>query len=77
MSIDYGVKGYIKGRVTLEVNFPIDDRDKEYLSCSMCIYYSKYDNKCKLNGGVCYFPTTHIAPTCPLEFEFDKKENEE
>lgn len=73
MSIDYGVKGYITGRVSLEVKFPVDDKGRDYLCCAMCLYYSKYDNKCKLNGGVCYFPTTYLAPTCPLIFDFDEK----
>ena len=73
-NFDDGVSGYVWGRYLVEVPFPIDKKGREHRYCAMCRYYSKYNNKCQLNGGVCYFPNECIAPTCPLSWEDEEKE---
>ena len=68
-----GVSEYIWGEYTVKVPFPKDKNGKEYRACAYCKYYSRYTSKCMLNDGVCYFPQTHIAPTCPLTFDDEEE----
>lgn len=72
---DSGVKGYIKGVATIEVNFPVDKNGKSCVSCSMCPYFAKYDCKCKLNDRLCHFPSTHVGWACPLNFTGEVEED--
>ena len=70
---DDGVKDYVHGEWLVKVNFPIDYKGRKYKCCAMCQYYSKYNNRCLLNEGVCFFPQDKIAPTCPLTFDDEEE----
>ena len=72
MSLDSGVKGYVKAIATVEVNFPIDDKGKEYVSCSYCPYLSANEKICRLNSEIVAFPKKYVGDHCPLEIEPQK-----
>lgn len=72
MSLDSGVMGYVKAKATVEVNFPIDDKGREYVRCVYCQYLSSNEKICRLNGEIVAFPKTKVGDHCPLEIEEQK-----
>ena len=73
---DSGVASYIKGRVTLEVNFPVDWRGKADVSCYQCDFFSRSSGKCNLNGRVSEYPQKYVGSYCLLEFEGNEGDDE-
>lgn len=72
MTIDSGVRGYVKGTATIVVNFPIDNKGREYVRCVMCPYLSNNEKICRLNGEIVAFPKVTVGDHCPLEIEEPK-----
>lgn len=73
-NFDSGVKRYIKGRATVEVNFPVDWRDNYDVSCKQCLYYIRATQRCALNQSIVEYPERYIGSNCPLEF-IEENEN--
>ena len=71
-----GVSRYIVGTATVEVNFPVDFRGVPYVRCSMCEFFSRNSNRCRLNGALCAFPEKYIGQNCPLKFDEKELNNE-
>lgn len=69
MELDRGVKRFITGRAVVEVKFPVDWNDREYVRCTMCQYLSSNNRICKLTSDPVYFPERTIGYDCPLNFE--------
>jgi hypothetical protein len=72
MSLDSGVKGYVKGTATITVHFPIDEKGREYVRCTMCPYLSSNEKICRLNGEIVAFPKQFRGDHCPLDIEEPK-----
>ena len=73
---DSGVKCYIKGRVTLEVSFPVDWRGNAEIACKHCEFFHRTTSKCGLNHHVVNFPEKYVGDHCPLvPVEEEEKEN--
>ena len=70
-NFDNGVSSYIKGRCTVEVNFPVDSRGKALVCCNQCTYYGRSSKTCELNKQVVNYPDNKIGYACPLEFKED------
>lgn len=66
-NFDSGVKKYIKGRVTLEVGFPVDWRDNPEIACKHCNFYVRATQRCGLNQQIVNFPERYVGEYCPLE----------
>ena len=62
-----GVKGYIKGRFTVEVGFPIDWNDRAEIACKHCPFLASNERKCLLNGEMVAYPHKYVGDHCPLE----------
>ena len=62
-----GVKRYIKARAVVEVNFPVDWRDKEEVACKHCQFYVRATQRCGLNQEVVNYPEYYVGYECPLE----------
>ena len=75
-NFESGVSAYIKGTCTIIVNFPIDLSGKSHICCAMCPHFAKYDNKCKINNGLCHFPDKYVSATCPLEITGEVEEEQ-
>lgn len=71
-----GVSSYIKGRCTVEVNFPIDNKGNADVSCNQCQFYGRTSKTCQLNKQVVNYPEKYIGVQCPLDFtgEIEKGE---
>lgn len=72
---DSGVSGFIKGRATIEVNFPVDWKGRADISCYQCDLFSRSTGKCSLTGRVSEYPQKYVGSYCLLEFE-ENGENE-
>ena len=66
-NFESGVKRYIKGRVTLEVGFPVDWRDNPEIACKHCRFFVRATNRCGLTQDVVNYPDKYVGETCPLE----------
>ena len=76
-NFDSGVKRYIKARAVVEVNFPVDWRDKEEVACKHCQFYVRATQRCGLNQEVVNYPELYIGYNCPLvPIEEGETENE-
>lgn len=73
-NFDSGVSGYITGRCTIEVHFPIDARGHEDVCCDQCPYYGRASKTCQLNKAVVNYPEKFTGIHCPLEFTGEIKE---
>lgn len=67
MSIESGVKNYVRAHAVIDVNFPVDFKDREYVCCAFCYYYA--EPRCRLNGEIPAFPHKYVGQKCPLEIE--------
>lgn len=76
-NFDSGVKGYIKGACTVEVNFPIDIKGNPDVSCKQCPFYRQNYRRCGLNDSIVAFGEKYIGQNCPLQFTGEIKEEEE
>lgn len=68
-SFDSGVKRYIVGTYTVEVNFPVNWKDQPDVRCEMCEYYSRAGHSCRLNHALVEYPDKFVGSQCPLTFE--------
>lgn len=64
---DSGVKRYIKARVTLEVGFPVDWKDRADISCKQCPFYVRATQRCGLNQELVNYPEHYVGENCLLE----------
>ena len=64
---DNGVASYIKGRVTLEVGFPVDYKGRAEIACKHCRFFVRATMRCGLNQEVVNFPDSYVGTACPLE----------
>lgn len=81
-NFDSGVMKYIKGRVTLEVGFPVDWRGNAEIACKHCNFFVRATQRCGLNQQIVNFPEKYVGDYCPLELvveetveEGEEKEN--
>ena len=68
-----GVKRFITGKAVVTVHFPVDFKDREYISCTQCQYLSSNERICQLNKKPVQFPHKYVGYDCPLILE---EENE-
>ena len=66
-NFDTGVKGYVKARAVVEVNFPIDWKDNVEIACKHCNFYVRATQRCGLNQTIVNFPEKFVGEYCPLE----------
>jgi hypothetical protein len=66
-NFDSGVMKYIKGRVTLEVGFPVDWRGNAEIACKHCNFFVRATQRCGLNQQIVNFPEKYVGDYCPLE----------
>lgn len=66
-NFDTGIKGYVKARTVVEVNFPIDWRDSVEIACKHCPFYVRATQRCGLNQMVVNYPEKFVGEYCPLE----------
>ena len=64
-----GVKSFIKGKAEIEVNFPVDFKDKADISCRHCPYLSSNERMCQLNKQPVQYPSRFVGAYCPLKIE--------
>ena len=64
-----GVKSFIKGKAEIEVNFPVDFKDKADISCRQCPYLSSNERMCQLNKQPVQHPSRFVGVCCPLKIE--------
>ena len=74
-NFDSGVKRYIKARAVVEVNFPVDWRDRAEIACKHCQFYVRATQRCGLNQQIVNYPDSYIGYECPLK-AIDEKEEE-
>lgn len=71
-----GVKRYIRGRAELNVFFPVDFRDKEYVDCAHCRLFSRSSGRCNWTSEIIPFPDRAVGFECPLEREDEDDEGD-
>ena len=72
-----GVARYIKAVAVVEVNFPVDFKGREEISCKHCQFYVRATQRCGLNQEVVNFPEYYVGHKCPLvPVEEEKTKNE-
>ena len=74
-NFESGVSRYIKGRATVEVNFPVDWRGNAEIACKHCDYFHSTSRKCGLNHHVVNFPEKYVGEYCPLVPVEERNEN--
>lgn len=72
---DSGVASYIVGTAEVSVAFPVDLRGNPHVTCSMCKYFSRTSQRCRLNDSICEFPEKYIGSNCPLSFADERKDD--
>lgn len=68
-NFDSGVKGYVTGKYTIRVHFPIDFKDNAEICCRHCPFLSSNERMCQLNKEPVAFPNKFVGYNCPLEVE--------
>ena len=64
-----GVKRYIAAVAVVEMRFPVDFKDRSYVCCDQCDFYSRSGKRCNLTRKVCEFPEKYVASHCPLQWD--------
>lgn len=64
-----GVKGYIYGKATVHVHFPVDFRNQADISCYQCPFFSRNSCMCQLNKKIVNYPERYVGVDCPLELD--------
>lgn len=62
-----GVKSYITGECTIQVHFPVDDKDRAEICCRHCPYLSSNERMCQLNKEPVAYPNKYVGDKCPLK----------
>lgn len=75
-NFESGVASYIKGRVTLEVGFPVDYRGNAEIACKHCNFFVRATGRCGLNQEIVDYPDKYVGRCCPLERIDEEKETE-
>ena len=66
MSLETGVKRFIKARAMIEVAFPVDWNERKYVCCVQCPYLSSNKRMCQLNKQPVQFPQRYVGYNFPL-----------
>ena len=66
-NFDNGVAGYVKGRATVTVGFPVDSKGKDDIACKHCGFYIRATQRCALNQEIVNYPEKYVGAKCPLE----------
>lgn len=66
-NFDSGVSGYITGKATVEVHFPVDHNGNAEIACRFCQYYRQNYRICGLNGEIVAYGEHFVGDSCPLE----------
>lgn len=66
MSLENGVKRFVKARTAIEIAFPVDWNGREYICCAQCPYLSSNERMCQLNKRPVQFPQKYVGYDCPL-----------
>ena len=66
-NFDSGVASYIKGRVMVEVSFPVDKKGRSEIACKHCRFFVRATMRCGLNQEVVNYPDYYVGDHCPLE----------
>jgi hypothetical protein len=69
-----GVAGYVVGKATVEVHFPIDFRGNVEIACKHCPFLSNNERICQLNKKPVAYPHKYVGNDCPLKAVEDKYE---
>ena len=64
---DSGVKGYVTGKATVYVHFPISWKGERDISCKQCKFFRVTSRSCALNDAVCAYPEKYVGDECPLD----------
>lgn len=67
-TFETGVKSYIVGTATIEVNFPVNWRGEPDVRCELCECYSRSGHSCRINHRIVEYPDKYIGSMCPLNF---------
>lgn len=65
-NFESGVAGYVRAYAVIEVNFPIDFKGNEEISCRHCPYLSSNERMCQLNKEPVAYPNKYVGSKCPL-----------
>lgn len=75
-NFDSGIKKFIKAYAVVEVNFPVDWKDKSEIACKHCDFYIRATQRCALNQKIVNNPEHFVGEYCPLT-PIEEKENED
>lgn len=67
MGLDSGVSRFVTASCTITVNFPVDEKGREYVACRYCPYFSPNSRYCQLNKEIPAFPDKNVGAFCPLD----------
>ncbi len=62
-----GVAGFVIGRATVEVGFPVDLKGRAEIACKHCKFYVRATQRCALNQEIVNYPEKYVGINCPLE----------
>jgi hypothetical protein len=65
-NFDNGVARFIKARVIVEVNFPVDFRGNEEVACKHCNLFVRATQRCGLTQTIVNYPDHYVGVDCPL-----------
>ena len=65
-NFDSGVFGYVIGRASVEVYFPVDKNGNAEIACKHCPYLSSNERLCQLNKKPVAYPHKFVGDLCPL-----------
>ena len=65
-NFDSGVFGYVIGRASVKVSFPVDKNGNADISCKHCPYLSNNERMCQLNKKPVAYPMKFVGDFCPL-----------
>lgn len=68
-NFETGVKSYIKGKIIINVAFPVDFHDNYSVNCYQCRYFSRSSGICLITKEVSPYPEKYISDKCPIIFD--------
>lgn len=67
-NFDKGIQGFIYGKCTISISFPIDWNGNVDVKCSQCKMFDRRSGTCMITKELSEYPNHTTGSKCPLDF---------
>ena len=65
-NFETGISRFIHVEATVCMDFPVDVKGREDISCNQCRFLRRSSRSCALTGSIVQYPEHYVGADCPF-----------